>query len=378
MQGATAQKLSPAATISVITCGPFQEALYFAFGHSAFRVYDPQNGMDYAFNYGIFDFNQPNFYLNFARGHNNYMLGVYDYQRFQESYITDNRFIHEQVLDLTDMQKQKVFDYLMWNALPENSAYAYDYFYDNCATKIRDVIVAALVDDVRFDGSYIKTDYTIRQLTDIYLKHQPWGDLGIDICLGLPMDKKASPYEYMFLPDYVESGFDHATVKKDGVPTPLVKEKKLIYESRDEAPAKGLPHPLYVFGFVALVAVALCVWDFKRGKLSHVFDLILFGLAGIVGLLLFLLWFFTDHKAAANNLNILWALPTHLFALVIFRNKPVWLRIYFAGVAIVLGILLATWWILPQQLNTALIPLVIAMLVRAISQYYLRKAAASR
>ena len=282
--------------------------------------------MDYAFNYGVFDFNKPNFYLNFALGHNYYMLGVYDYQAFQQSYIADNRYIHEQVLDLTDSQKQKVFNYLMWNAQPENSSYLYDYFYDNCATRIRDVIVTALGDDVTFDGSYITTDYTIRQLTDLYLTRQPWGDLGIDIGLGMPMDKKASPYEYMFLPDYVESGFDHATVNKDGVIAQLVGEKKIIYESRDEPIRHGLPHPLYVFGFLALVAIVLSVRDFKRQKLSWVFDMLLFGITGLLGILLLLLWFFTDHKAAANNLNILWALPTNFVAAIVLRKNARWLR----------------------------------------------------
>lgn len=375
---AFAQKLSEQATISVITCGPFQEAVYFAFGHSAFRVHDPKAGIDYAFNYGVFDFSKPNFALNFARGHNYYMLGVHDYQHFKNSYIEDNRYIHEQVLDLTQAQKQKVFDYLMWNALPENKYYPYDYFYNNCATKIRDVIVTALGDDIFFDGSYITTNYTIRQLTDIYLKQQPWGDLGIDLGLGLPMDKKASPYEYMFLPDYIESGFDHATIKKDSISTSIVKEKRIIYESRNEETNAGFTHPIYAFGAVAMIAFGLSAWDFKRRKLSIWFDVVLFGTAGCMGVLLLLLWFFTDHKAAAVNFNLLWALPTHLIALVAFRKKPSWLKTYFLGVVIIQGLLLLTWWVLPQQLNTALIPIVIALLMRAFMQYHLRKQAASQ
>jgi hypothetical protein len=366
------QKLSSQATISVITCGPYQKAVYFAFGHSAFRVYDPESAIDYAFNYGVFDFDKPNFLLNFARGHNYYMLGVHDYQLFKNSYIEDNRYIHEQVLDLTNEQKQKVFDFLLWNVQPENRSYAYDYFYDNCATKIRDVIQKNLGEDVVFDGSYITTDYSIRQLTDIYLKQQPWGDLGIDVCLGLPMDKIASPYEYMFLPDYVESGFDHASIKKDSITTALVLGKKIVYESHEEEVKTSLTHPLYVFGALALIAIALSILDLKRQKLSNWFDVILFGTTGLIGVLLLLLWFFTDHKAAANNFNILWALPTHLIALAAFHKKPVWLKTYFLIVVVVEGLLLLFWKVLPQQLNISLIPVVIALLVRAVMQYRLR------
>lgn len=372
------QKLSDRATISVITCGPYQEAVYFAFGHSAFRVYDPESAMDYAFNYGVFDFDQPNFLLNFTLGYNYYMLGVHEYQRWKDSYIEDNRYVHEQVLDLTSNQKQKVFDFLLWNAQPENRSYRYDYFYDNCSTKIRDVIQNALSNDLVFDGSYITTTYSIRQLTDLYLKQQPWGDLGIDVGLGLPMDKIASPYEYMFLPDYLESGFDHATIKKDSITTALVLEKKIIYESHEEGEETSFPHPLYLFGAVAVIAIALSVFDFKRQKLSNWFDIVLFGVTGLVGVLLVFLWFFTDHKAAANNFNLLWALPTHLIALAVFYKKPEWLKIYFLGVAIVAGIVLLAWNFLPQQLNTSLIPVVIALLVRAFIQYHVRKQEALR
>ena len=165
-------QLSEQAYISVLTCGPYQEELYSAFGHSAFRVYDPVNNINVACNYGTFDFSQPNFYLNFALGNNRYKLSIEDYQRFQSRYIYENRFIHEQVLNLTPEQKQKVFLYLQRNALPENASYLYDYFYDNCSTKIRDVLMEALGKDVVFDESYIKTDSSIRELTDIYIRKQ--------------------------------------------------------------------------------------------------------------------------------------------------------------------------------------------------------------
>lgn len=372
---AFSQKLSDQATISVVTCGPYQKAIYLAFGHSAFRVHDPASAIDYIFNYGVFDFDKPNFALNFARGYNYYMLGVHDYRLFRDNYIEDNRYVHEQILDLTAEQKQKVFDFLLWNARPENREYAYDYFYDNCATRIRDVIQSSLGNDVVFDGSYVTTKYSIRQLTDLYLGQQPWGDLGIDICLGLPMDKIATPYEYMFLPDYIESGFDHAIVKKDSISAPLVREKKIIYETHPQAGERSLPHPLYVFGALAVIAVGLGIWDLKRRKLSIWFDAALFGVTGLIGVLLFLLWFFTDHKAAANNLNILWALPTHLAALAMFGKKPGWLKGYFLAVVVVEGLLLVTWKVLPQQLNISLIPVVIALLVRAFIQYRLRQPA---
>ncbi|HEX6225027.1 MAG TPA: DUF4105 domain-containing protein [Chryseolinea sp.] len=366
-------QLSEQAIISVLTCGPYQGELYSAFGHSAFRIYDPVNNINVACNYGTFDFNQPNFYLNFARGYNLYKLSIQDYQRFEDLYIYENRFIHEQVLNLTPQQKQQLFSYLEWNSKPENASYYYDYFYDNCSTKIRDVLLEALGKDVIFDESHITTDYSIRELTDFYLKQQPWGDLGIDICLGLPMDKKAAPLEYMFLPDYVETAFDHASIVHGSSTVPLVKEKHITYEAREEEPTRGLPHPLYVFGLIALLAIALSAWDFKRKKSSDWFDIALFGITGLIGILLVVLWFFTNHQAAAKNLNLLWAFPLNFVAAIAMRKPRPWLTNYFLFFAALTLLTLVSWPILPQTLHYALIPLVVALALRAFIQFYLRK-----
>lgn len=354
--------LSEGAQISVITCGPTPAELYAAFGHSAIRVYDPDQQIDFAYNFGVFDFDQPNFYLNFARGYLYYKLGVYYYPHFRDYYISHNRYVHEQILDLTTEQKQKVFDYLEWNGKPENQTYRYDYFYNNCATKIRDVLAETLKDELKFDGSFVKTDYTIRDLTDLYLGPQPWGDLGIDICLGLPMDKKAAPYEYMFLPDYIEYSFDNATINSK----PAVKQKVSVYE----AIPKGIPfsffHPWIVFGAFMLITVVLSYYDWKRKKLSRWFDVTVFSAVGWIGVLLLLLWTVTDHQAAATNFNLLWALPLHAIAAILLLKKqsPSWLITYFKGTAILLAATLLLWFILPQELNIFLIPITIALMIR--------------
>jgi len=354
-------QLSDQAQIAIITCGPTQTELYSAFGHSAIRVYDPKNDIDYAFNYGLFSFDQPNFYLNFARGSSFYVLGVQSYRDFEYTYIYYNRSLHSQILFLTTEQKQKVFDFLTWNARPENKSYRYDYFYDNCATRVRDAFEKALPGEVKFDSTYITTDYAIRDLTEIYLQQQPWGDLGIDICLGMPMDKKASPYEYMFLPDYIESSFDHATING----SPLVKTKKIVYEAKPE-PVKGPPHPWIVFGITLAIVSVLSFYDWRRKKLSKWLDVTIFTITGLVGVVLILLWTATDHKAAANNLNLFWALPTNLLVLGILRKKIApFIGKYFLGVAIISALLLITWAILPQQLNVFLIPFVICLLIRS-------------
>lgn len=369
-QGQTIQ-LSDKAEIHVLTCGPFQGELYSAFGHSAVRVYDPENNIDWLYNYGIFDFNQPNFYLNFARGFLNYKLAVMDYQRFRDYYVYYNRYIHEQVLNFNPSEKQQFFEFLEWNAQPENQFYYYDYFYDNCATRVRDALKTTFDNKIVFDGSYIDTDYTIRELTDIYLEHQPWGDLGIDICLGLPMDKKATPWMYMFLPDYIESAFNHASIDRDSVKVPLVKETISTYESRPEEIQKSLFTPLNIFSLVLVLGIALTILGIKRKKAFKGIDIFLFTGIGLVGLLLTLLWLATDHNAAAKNMNILWALPTHLVAglMLVKKEKTTLLKNYFLFTC-VLGILLVlSWGFLPQQMHMALIPIVLLLSVRGYYNY---------
>ena len=366
-------QLSDRAEISVLTLGPWQGEVFTAFGHSAFRVYDPVRRIDAAYNYGVFDFDQPNFYLNFARGNNMYMLGVMSYPHFEYAYMSDNRYIHEQILNLRPDQKQRLFDFLQWNARPENREYLYDYFYDNCATKIPEVMLKVFGDSVEFDGSYIKTRYSFRDLTDIYLEQQPWGDLGIDIGLGLPTDKIATPYEYMFLPDYVESGFANATILANGEREPLVKKTNIIYESHPEENATGLFTPLIVFTMFLLVTMIISYRDLKRNGISMYFDGVLFTIVGFLGLCLLLLWTVTSHHAAARNFNLLWALPTHLIVVIAFARQPAWLKKYFLIVSIAMGLLLVVWVFLPQDLHYSLIPLVIALGIRAYVQYRIRK-----
>lgn len=364
------RQLSEKAAIHIVTVGPYQAELYSAFGHSGIRVYDPTTRIDYFYNYGVFDFDQPNFYLNFARGFLNYRLAVADYPRVRNFYSYQNRYIHEQVLDLTHDQTQKLFEFLQWNAEPENMHYYYDYFYDNCATRVRDAVETTFGDSVQFDGSYIDTDYTIRDLTDIYLQQQPWGDLGIDICLGLPMDKTATPYMYMFLPDYIEQAFDHATIIRNGEQVPLVKKTLVTYESTPEPWAASTITPTILFSVFALLVGLVTFRGYQNQTHKKWIDITLFSVIGLLGWLLFILWVATDHNAAARNLNLIWAIPLH-FPVALWllkKNTPDWVSKYFLATA-VLGVLtILGWAFLPQNLPNSLIAIVILIAMRA---YYI-------
>ena len=368
-------KLSDKAEIRVLTCGADVDELYSAFGHSAIRVYDPERRIDLVFNYGVFDFDQPNFYLNFAKGFLYYKLAVQDYQNFKYAYIYHNRFIHEQKLNLTAQQKQKVFDFLQWNAKPENQFYRYDYFYDNCATRIRDAFVAALGDELVFDLDYVEGGMTIRALTDLYLGPYPWGDLGIDLGLGLPMDVEATSWMYMFLPDYIEQAFGSASIYHEGQRVPLVEENIVTYASvPTDQQISLLWTPAFLFWSLFAIVLSATMWQWRSNhtvRKLRLLDVALFSIIGLLGWALLLLWLATDHQAAARNMNVLWAFPLNFpIALWLLKNQPPkWLKYYFGFIAILLALILIFWVVLPQHLHFSLIPLCLLLCIRAVFLY---------
>ena len=364
--GAQGQKLSNDAEISVMTLSPNQTALYSAFGHSAFRVRDPGNDFDLIYNYGIFDFNQPNFYLNFANGEPYYMLGVYNYEYLIKEAIRENRSLVEQVMNLNQLEKQKLFDFLQWNAQTENRNYYYNYVYDNCATKLRDIMDTLFPGRVQYDFSYKRDGLTIRDLMDLYLEEQPWGDLGIDICLGTGIDKEAPAEVYMFLPDYIMYGFAGATMKTDSIAKPLIKETIQLHTAKPAPSTASLITPEILFTGLFLFFGLVTFKDFKRGKRSNWIDILLFGLTGIVGWQLVYLWFFTNH-ISAYNFNLLWAIPFN-FPVVLWlmrRRQAPWLMYYFLVVALIECVLILTWAMLPQPIPYSLVPIVLLLLLRA-------------
>ncbi|MGB3618886.1 MAG: DUF4105 domain-containing protein [Catalinimonas sp.] len=376
-QSPAADTLSYAAEVSLITCGP-GEALFEAFGHTALRVRDPQRGLDEVYNYGLFDFDQPNFYLNFAKGYLLYRLGSADFSRFLYQYEYYNRSVYEQVLNLQPAQQQALYDALRVNNLPENQQYYYDYFFDNCATRPRDVVEDVLGDRLLYDFTYTDTlRYSIRDLIDHYLEPDPrhaWGDLGIDLGLGATIDRAATPREYTYQPEFLAAAFAGATVRRnDGSRVPLVVQERTLFEARPQLPpAPPFPSPgLLLWGvFGATALVTLLEWR-GRGRWGRPLDLILFGLVGAVGVLLTFLWFFTNHTAAAHNWNLLWAWPTHLLMVWgALRRRPARpVGIYFLVAALANLLTLVLWATLPQNMHEALIPLVLSLTTRGAMLY---------
>jgi Domain of unknown function (DUF4105) len=363
--------LSPQAEISLITVSPGAE-LYSMYGHSAIRVYDPGQGIDYVFNYGTFDFNTPNFYVKFVRGKLPYQLSVGYFEDLKSHSIRDNRSVVEQVLNLTASEKQKVVDFLAYNYEPQNRSYLYDFFFDNCATRIRDVFQKELGPALQFQRSPAADPMSFRQLVGIYQQPHPWVDLGVDLVMGLPSDAQASPWQVMFLPDYLLAQFQSARINRPATAgqagvQPFVKETRHLFRGTGLAAPASLRRPSVVFWALLVVVAAYTFFQLRNREINHTVDVILFALTGVLGLVVLFLWLGTDHKAFAGNLNFLWAFPLNLpFAFLLFRrHKPALVRYYFWGIAALAVLVLISWPIFPQEFHHAIFPVVLLLALRA-------------
>jgi len=347
--------------------GPDQSQLYSAFWHSAFRIHDPEIEFDSIYNYGVFDFDNPDFYTDFAKGYLNYKLGVSATERFFYVYKYYNRSIVAQILNLTQQEKQQLFDFLEENKKPENRYYFYDYFFNNCATKIRDVIEEVFGDRITFHYDYATEPHTIRDLVDLCIDYQPWGDFAIDLCLGSPIDRQAEPYEYMYLPFYVYEAFALATITRNDVAQPLVKDTRTIYTSREEKIERTFFTPALTFWLLFSLILLITLFEYFKGLSFWFVDVFLFAFMGLIGIVLALIWFATDHAAAANNYNLLWAMPLHLPAaiLLLVRRNLHALKLYFLIIAALNVMLLLGWNLIPQEYHYAFVPIILLLTVRA-------------
>jgi len=370
--------LSPAKAqfweVSLLTADPGTE-LYSSFGHSAIRMREiGPDGRDLVFNFGTFDFDTPNFYGKFATGKLNYMLSVAPYDRFIIEYDYYKRGLREQVLDLNQEQKDFLLQHLDAQYDPARRFYKYDFFYNNCATKIRDAFEIAMGEQLVWSDS-IAEEKTFRNLIDEFVLPLPWADFGIDLALGAVIDRPATELEKQFLPTYMEQAFANATIFENGVSRPLVKQSRVLLEYPKEDAQQSLFNPTIVFWLIAVVFAALTLYGFKKGKLMKGLDVAFFGILGILGLVVAFLWFFTDHSATALNWNILWAFPGHLVLVwgLVARPNAAWISSYLLFVLGTTVVVLLLWMFGVQSFSPALVPILLLLLLRANFLFYNRK-----
>ena len=364
---AIGQNLTNKAEISLLTCSPGGE-LYSQFGHSALRIKDSEKKIDLVFGYGTFNFSTPNFYLKFARGKLDYMLSYNTFDSFKKEYIYEKRGIIEQNLNLDSIEKQRLFTALLINFEPKNRYYRYNFLFDNCSTRIRDIVQSNTSGTILFD-TIANQPKSYWNLLDPFIEKSHWIFLGIHLALGIPCDIEASPYQYMFLPDNLMLGFKNAQIKSNKTTKPLVKSTETILKpALNYRTTNWYQRPVFILGIIAIIGLILSSIYLKKERNFFIFDLFIFGICGLLGWLIIFLWFFTDHQATGPNWNIIWAFPFH-FPIVfnLLRKKSrLFAYYYFLFHSIILIIVLGSWAIIPQSFPNEVLPFVILLLLRSL------------
>jgi uncharacterized protein DUF4105 len=345
-------RLSDGAEVSLVTYTPGEE-LYQSFGHSAIRVRDDFLGMDRLYNFGVFDFETPNFYVNFAHGDLRYQLAVSEADAEIRLVGAYGQGVTELPLNLSLTQRQALFEALEINLLPENRFYLYDFILDNCSTRPRDVIERITGGTVALrDGG----KQTFRDMLDPYFTRMPWVGLGVSLLMGAKIDRLASPREACFLPRDVERAVQ---MSKNG-------EQNLAGAKREIFPAGILPasspflSPICIFWGGGVLWFLF--WLLRRRGHAKWLTACALMILGLLGTFVFALSFWTHLWVLHENYNLLWLIPLHFPAglwLWLTKGRPVFLRRYLWFAFLAAGLFLCFSFLLPQRFNPAIIPVLL-------------------
>ena len=371
-------QLNDDAKISLLTASPWYGPIYAFFGHTGIRVQDDSTGVDVVFNYGYFDSTQPHFIYHFIRGKTDYIVGGTTFEAFLSEYGYHGQQVIEQELNLSPEEKQRLFDALIINALPENRGYRYNYFYDNCATRPRDMVEKYTDGIIQYLSTTSNQSY--RDLVHECVDGYPWTKFGIDLLIGSSADSIIDVRGKMFIPDYLMSSFDGATIQKgDTLSIPLVKNKEILLSVDTEINkrSEGVMFPPFLTAFVLFLltmAISLVqIVKLNRTQFVRLYDTILFSIAGMAGIILLVLMFFSEHPATNPNWNFIWLNPFALIAASFFWMKSANKAVYFYHFInfVLLTLFLLLWWLIPQQLPLATIPFSMSLWFRSGTNIYM-------
>ena len=336
--------------VSILTCAPGED-VYTAWGHTAIRIIDSAKQTDIVFNFGTFDFNTPNFLVEFVKGNLNYFLSADNFQNFILEYQYYGRSIKEQVLILTDAEKINWQNALLKNLEGNNRYYLYNFITDNCTTRVKDGFYQFASTQV--PPSTIKS-YRTHVVEAPYQQGIPWIGLGIDVLLGAVSDKAPSAIQAGFLPDLL---FDQLAAQPGYI------ESTQNYEFTKTVPVKPTDPVYYIVGLIFLY-LFVGRWNARWAVMAaKSIDLILLFIFGLGGLLLAYMSLFSKHTACHNNFNIAWIHPFYFIALILYFIKPIWAgylgRIFFIAT---IGLILVSYW-LPQSFSSSVYLLMIVSLL---------------
>lgn len=351
--------------ISLLTCGPGNES-YSYYGHTAIRIHDKHDQRDVVVNYGMFSFEQEHFVWRFIFGLTDYQMGMVSFADFMKEYEKENRWVQEQLLNLTPKEKEDIVMAILENSLPENVVYRYNIFYDNCTTRARDMIVKHLKGKVKYTD-IDRGEPTYRQLVHQWTAYHPWTCFGNDLLLGVKADTKTTQEEQQFLPVNLYEDFTKAVViGADRKQRPLVASEMILIPEMGITPSTGIT-PKACLWTLALLLVVLTLVELYLKKDYWWMDAMLFLVLGLAGVILTAM-IFSQHPTVRLNLQILMLNPLALVGLVWMlsvarKNKERRRHIYFAAIIFLVLFLLGGFW---QNYAEGLTILALSLLIRYI------------
>ena len=356
-------QLSNYSEVSILTIGP-GTSLNDAFGHSAIRIKDPMYQLDLVYDFGRYNFETKGFYLNFAKGKLNYTVEWSQSKPFIAYYKSVQREVKSQTLHFSLAEKQALFQKLQQNILPQNKSYAYDFFYNNCVTKIKDAIISVSQRPLNFKEPKDFKQHTFRALIRSQVAQNSWGGFGIDLALGSVIDRVAPAEDHMFLPRYMHRFFEVATFKNSN--ELLVEKQEVLNATQLSAKSSFWTSPLFVFGILSILIIAVTYKNYKNNTRTTGIDVLIFAVSGIIGVLILLLWFATDHTATTYNYNLLWAFAFNILLLPTLLKTTVKRRFigYLKFLILLLFLMLIHWFTGVQSFNIGILPIWIALLIR--------------
>ena len=299
--------------VSLLTCSPHEE-IYSLYGHTALRWHDLRSGEDLAFNWGVFDFRKPYFVLRFVFGLTDYELGAIPMKYFLEEYRNVGSSVTEQVLNLTAEEKQRLFLALVKNLQPENRIYRYNYFYDNCSTRPRDIIEQCINGELKYTDSE-DFNQSYREIIRICTRNHPWATFGNDMLLGVKADLATDRRQQEFLPEHLLYDFDRAQIYINGEYRPMVKERRTLVPAGVQIIEQDfLFSPTECACALLILSIVILAFEWRRKKTFRIWDGLLMVAQGLVGLVLFVM-LFSQHPTTSTNLQILLLNPLPFFFL---------------------------------------------------------------
>ncbi|MBV3865465.1 DUF4105 domain-containing protein [Phocaeicola coprocola] len=353
---------------SLLTCAPGTE-IYSLFGHTAIRYENYTRRIDVVFNYGMFSFNTPNFIFRFVAGETDYQLGITPYSYFEAEYAMRGSSVYQQVLNLTQSEKERLLTILENNYLPENRIYRYNYFYDNCTTRARDKIEECIEGKVVYPDSLSGKSY--RSIVHEFTAGSPWDEFGIDLCLGAEADKEINKRQQMFSPFYMKYYASNAyIVDAGGTRRPLILDETKIVDVEPEEVQPGFILSPLMCGALFLALCVVMAWgQWKTQRIWWGWDIVLYGLQGLAGCIIAFLFFFSVHPTVGSNWLLILFNPIPLLYLPFMVYKAVKRKkdYYHVGNMVYLTLFITILPFCGQEFNLTVLPLALGLLVTSAS-----------